>query len=284
LAEALRELVPRHGSIGLAMGPGTHLRMPLADYERLRSAVAPRRFADATAVVRRVREVKSEAEIDRIRVACGVADRAFARLPEIAGTGIPLDAVFRQFQIACLEAGADRVAYLAGAAGPGGYVDVISPAAPTPLARGDVLMLDVGVVHEGYFCDFDRNVAIGRADDDVRHANGVLFGAIEAALAAIRPGMTAAALHMVMRKSIEQAGLIDSGGRLGHGLGLQLTEWPSLMPGDETVLREGMVLKLEPGVVVRPGRIMVHEEDLVLREDGAELLSTRSKAELPVIG
>jgi Xaa-Pro aminopeptidase len=284
LAEALRALVPGSGSVGLPMGPETHLRMPLADYDRLRSAVAPRRFADATAVVRRVREVKSEVEIDRIRIACGIADRAFARLPEIAGTGIPLDAVFRGFQIACLEAGADRVAYLAGGAGPGGYVDVISPATPTPLARGDVLMLDAGVVHEGYFCDFDRNVAIGRADDDVRHANGVLFGAIEAALAAIRPGMTAAALHMVMRKSIEQAGLIDSGGRLGHGLGLQLTEWPSLMAGDETVLGEGMVLTLEPGVVVRPGRLMVHEENLVLRADGAELLSTRAPAELPVIG
>lgn len=60
------------------------------------------------------------------------------------------------------------------------------------------------------------------------------------------------------------------------------------MPGDHTVLREGMVLTLEPGVVVRPGRIplriMVQEEDIVLTADGAMLLSTRAPAELPVIG
>jgi Xaa-Pro aminopeptidase len=284
LADALRELAPSAGRIGLPMGPETYLRMPLADFERLRATLAPRRFTDATAMVRRVREVKSEAEIDRIRGACHVADQAFARLPEIAGTGIPLDAVFRRFQIACLEAGADRVAYLAGGAGPGGYADVISPATPTALACGDVLMLDVGVVRGGYFCDFDRNVAIGRADDDVRRAHGVLSAAIEAGLAALRPGMTAAELHRVMQAAIEQAGMIDSGGRLGHGLGLQLTEWPSLMPGDETVLQEGMVLTLEPGVVVRPGRIMVQEENLVLRTDGAELLSPRAPADLPVIG
>ena len=149
-------------------------------------------------------------------------------------------------------------------------------------------MLDTGAVWDGYFCDFDRNVAIGVADDDVRRAYAALHAATEAGLAAARPGITAAELHRVMREAIEAAGAVDSGGRLGHGLGLQLTEWPSLMPGDHTVLREGMVLTLEPGVVVRPGRIpapiMVQEENIVLRADGAELLTTRAPAELPVIG
>ena len=70
-------------------------------------------------------------------------------------------------------------------------------------------------------------------------------------------------------------------GVFGHGLGLSLTEWPSLSSLDDTVLREGMVLTLEPGVVVAPGRIMVHEENLVLRDTGPELLSARAPAELP---
>jgi Xaa-Pro aminopeptidase len=152
------------------------------------------------------------------------------------------------------------------------------------LTRGDVLMLDTGVIRDGYFCDFDRNVAIGMADDDARRAYAALHAATEAGLAAARPGVTAAALHRVMQAALGTAGARDSGGRLGHGLGLQLTEWPSLMPGDQTVLREGMVLTLEPGVVVRPGRIMVQEENIVLRADGAELLSLRAPAELPVIG
>jgi Xaa-Pro aminopeptidase len=284
LAQTLLELVPEGGRIGVPMGPETSLRMPVLAFERLKAAIAPSALGDATTVVRRVREVKSAAEILKIRAACGVADRAFARLPEIAGVGRGLDAVFRDFQIACLEEGADWVPYLAGGAGPGGYSDVISPASAVPLTRGDVLMLDTGVIRDGYFCDFDRNVAIGMADDDARRAYAALHAATEAGLAAARPGVTAAALHRVMQAALGTAGARDSGGRLGHGLGLQLTEWPSLMPGDQTVLREGMVLTLEPGVVVRPGRIMVQEENIVLRADGAELLSLRAPAELPVIG
>lgn len=60
-----------------------------------------------------------------------------------------------------------------------------------------------------------------------------------------------------------------------------MSRWPSLLPEDDTPLRAGMVLTLEPGVEVTPGRIMVHEENIVLRADGAELLSTRAPADLP---
>jgi Xaa-Pro aminopeptidase len=73
-------------------------------------------------------------------------------------------------------------------------------------------------------------------------------------------------------------------GRMGHGLGMRLTEWPSLMPGDGTVLEPGMVITLEPGFAFAPGRMLVHEEDIVIRERGAELLTPRAPRDLPVIG
>jgi len=72
-------------------------------------------------------------------------------------------------------------------------------------------------------------------------------------------------------------------GRLGHGLGMQLTEWPSHTADDDTVLAPGMVLTIEPGLGIAPGRTMVHEEDIVVREHGAELLTRRAPPELPVI-
>ena len=78
-------------------------------------------------------------------------------------------------------------------------------------------------------------------------------------------------------------GAVVGGGRLGHGLGLTLTEWPSVTPLDTTELREGMVLTLEPGVEISPGRILVHEENIVLRAKGPELLSRRAPTELPEI-
>ncbi|HAV07562.1 MAG TPA: peptidase M24, partial [Rhodobacteraceae bacterium] len=134
-----------------------------------------------------------------------------------------------------------------------------------------------------YFCDFDRNYAIGPASDAVRRAQDALFSATETALATLRPGMRACDLHRILTEDLRARGATPGGGRLGHGLGITLTEWPSLTPLDTTVLREGMVLTLEPGVDIAPGRILVHEENIVLRADGPELLSRRAPAELPEI-
>ncbi len=280
LAATLLEATGGKGRLGLPMGHETHLRMPLADFARMRTRTPDLELVDATDLLRRVREVKSEAEIDRIRAICGVATRAFDRVHQIAREGVGLDRVFREFQIALLDEGADWVPYLAGGAGPGGYGDVISPASKRPLARGDVLMLDTGAVKTGYFCDFDRNFAIGRADDAARAAYETLYAATEAGLAAARPGATASDLFHAMQGVIGQEG---DAGRLGHGLGLSLTEWPSLIAADQTEMRDGMVITLEPGLQIAPGRIMVHEENIVIREGGAEILSRRAPPDLPVL-
>ncbi|WP_395006309.1 M24 family metallopeptidase [Cypionkella sp.] len=283
LADCLCGLVAASGRIGIPMGLESHLRMPIADFLRLQDSIAPRKIVDGTAAVYRVREIKSEAEIAKIRATCAVADAAFDRVPEFARQGVPLSEVFRSFQIALLQEGADWVSYTAGGAGQGGYGDVISPADARPLQTGDVLMLDTGAVRDGYFCDFDRNFAVGRASDPVRRAQEALYLATEVALETLRPGMLACDLHRILTESITRQGAVAGGGRLGHGLGLTLTEWPSLTPLDRTELREGMVLTLEPGVEIAPGRILVHEENIVLRAKGPELLSRRAPAQMPEI-
>ncbi len=284
LGDTLREVARPDGRIGVPMGPETSLRMPLADFARLRKAAGPTEFVDATAVVQTLNRVKSEAEIAKIAHICAIAGRAFDDMAAIARPGRPLSDVFRDFQIALLGAGADWVPYLAGGAGPGGYGDVISLPTDRPLAPGDVLMLDTGAVHDGYFCDFDRNYAIGRADDEPRRAYHALYAATEAGLAAARPGATCADLYFAMNAVIATYGGADAeAGRLGHGLGMRLTEWPSLIPTDHTVLAPGMVLTLEPGLELAPGRIMVHEENVVIREGGPELLSRRAAPDLPVL-
>ncbi|MEI4262167.1 M24 family metallopeptidase [Roseovarius sp. D0-M9] len=283
LADALAEAVPEGGRIGLPMGQETHLRMPLAGFETLAARLAPRSFVDATDCVHRVREIKSEAEITKIRETCAIAARAFDRVPEFAKAGQSLAEVFRSFQIALLAEGADWVSYVAGGAGPDGYGDVISPAGPQRLQQGDVLMLDTGAVRDGYFCDFDRNFAIGPASGPARRAHAALWQATEETLAGLRPGLRACDVHRMLGEGLQRRSMAPSAGRLGHGLGVTLTEWPSFTPLDQTPLRAGMVLTLEPGCVTGDGRIMVHEENIVLREDGAELLSRRAPSELPVI-
>ena len=276
LAETLHALGP---SIGTPSGLQSHLRMPLTDFARLNAALPQPIGADFD-ILRSLRLVKSEAEIEKIKTACQIATRAFARVPEIASMGQPLAQVFRDFQRLCLDEGADWVPYLAGAAAPGGYGDVISPADDRPLAAGDILMLDTGLVHDGYFCDFDRNFSVGRPSADVAEGHSRLIEATYAAFEAARPSSTAAELFHVMDKIVTGGAGGSEAGRYGHGLGMNLTEWPSLIPTDHTPLVSGMVLTLEPGIELAPGRALVHEENIVIRENGAEWLSQPYGAEM----
>jgi len=83
---------------------------------------------------------------------------------------------------------------------------------------------------------------------------------------------------------LEKGGAIgNSVGRMGHGLGMELTEWPSVTPDDNTLLEPGMILTLEPGMTFAPGKQMVHEENIVITEEGARMLSSRASSEMPII-
>ncbi len=284
LADAVRDLAGTHGCLGVPMGPETHLRMPLADWHRLRALLPGTRIVDAAEVVTRVRMVKSAAEIAKIHHVCQLACDMFDALPGLAAPGRPLSRVFRDVRIDLLRRGADDVPYLVGGAGPGGYQDVISPPTDTPLRMGDVLMLDTGAVYDGYFCDFDRNVAIGRADDDAFRAYDTLHRAVDVGIAATRPGARCSDVFVAMLQVIEEAGWGRGDvGRFGHGLGSQLTERPSHTATDTTVLRPGMVLTIEPSLSIDADRCMVHEENLVVTSDGAELLTRRAPGDLPIV-
>jgi len=272
------------GNIGIPMGHETHMRMPIADFSELKNRLPEINFTDATYVIRELRMIKSELEIQKISNICQIASKTFAQADELFYAGQPLQESFRTFKLACLSNGADDVPYLVGGAGAGGYRDVISPPTSTPLEHGDILMLDTGAVFDGYYCDFDRNFAISSADDEAKKAHDVLWRATEVGRKAMIPGATCREVYESMQRIIQE---FDSSpndvGRLGHGLGMQLTEWPSLAVFDDTVLQENMVMTLEPSLSYADGRLMVHEENLVIKNGEAHYLSVRAPRELPVI-
>jgi Xaa-Pro aminopeptidase len=280
LAETLKGVVPVGERIGLAHHLESHLQMPLGSFFRLRDALETRQVTEDAGITAGLRQIKSPAEIARIEAAVAVATRAFDRVPEIAAPGVPLSEVFRRFQILCIDEGADWVPYLAGAAGQGGYFDVISPATDAPLAPGDVLMLDTGAIRDGYFCDFDRNYAVGAPSPAIRDGHAVLVDAVRAGFEAARPGARFCDLYEAMESVLR---LGPDAGRLGHGLGMELTEGPSIVPADGTLLEPGMVLTLEPSVMVGDGRLLVHEEDIVIEERGARFLTRPEGREPRVI-
>ena len=266
--------------LGVLMGHETTFRMPLNDVFQLRAAL-PAEWIDATDIIRDLRMVKSKREIAYIRQICGIASQGFARVPEIANAGQSLSSVFREFKRMLLELGADDVPYLVGGVDHPSYDDVISPPDDRPLSNGQILMLDTGATLNGYFCDFDRNYAVGTPTASAQRAHTKLYDATDAAMEIARPGVRACDLFAAMAKSMDTQN--SDVGRFGHGLGMQLTEWPSLAAWDETIIRENMVLTLEPSIDVDGGGIMVTEENILITDASPILLSTRAPKELPVL-
>jgi Xaa-Pro dipeptidase len=280
----LTDLLSPLKNIGLPMGHETHLRMPLGDWTRLRNALPHLKISDATGLIQGLRMVKSDAEIEKLNHICSIGSATFAQVPAFAHEGQALEETFRAFKREALIQGADDVPYLVGASALDGYADVISPPSRKPLAIGDILMMDTGCSWDGYFCDFDRNWAVGHASDQARKAYDTLWRATDAGLQAAKPGNTTRDVFAAMSKVITE--MDPSGGdigRLGHGLGMQLTEQPSLASFDQTILAENMVLTLEPSLGYADGLMMVHEENIVIRDGSPLLLSARAPSEIPII-
>ena len=278
LSDTLEEIA-KNKNIGLPSGTETYVRMPQTDLKKLSQNV---KLTSDFDIVKKLRMTKSNEEIDKIENACRIAEEAFRRVPEIAFENVNLDEVFRKFQVLCLEAGADWVPYLAGGADTEGYDDVISPAKVAPLKKRDILMLDTGLVWDGYFCDYDRNWSVGPPSKIVSAAYSQLLEASDAAFEIAKPGATASDLFHAMNSILTQNSSGTDAGRLGHGVGMSLTEWPSLIPDDHTVLEQGMVLSLEPGITLND-RIIVHEENIEITETGARYLSLKAEKDLTVI-
>ena len=294
LAAALREVAGkgrgRGGSGGGAMkiatpsGAESFLRMPLSDFHRLTSALDGAEFADATPMLRDLMQTKSAAEIEKIRRACRAASGAFSAAPELFAEGMRGAEVFRALKAECIRRGADDAPYLTGGAAAGGCADVIAPPSERPLRRGDILNLDLGCVWDGYHSDFNRNFSVGKAGAETVRAYAALRRATQKGIAAARPGALCSDVFRAMASSLEadgaKAGTI---GRMGHGVGMRLTEWPSVAAWDATALKAGMVLAIEPTAVFDSGLAMTHEENIVVREGEAELLSVPAAAEIPEV-
>ncbi|WP_373089896.1 M24 family metallopeptidase [Sneathiella sp.] len=285
LTNVILQLPRRFGRIGIPLGYESILRMPAGDYQRLRESLDAFDITDASLLLHQVRFVKSVAEIEKIHFICDLTSDAFEDLPQTLKANESERQNCKRMRIDLLERGADTTPYLISGSGPGGYDSIIMGPTDRIIEQGDVLIIDTGTTFDGYFCDFDRNFAFGHADDDVRRAYDVVYAATDVGFAACRPGATTSDVWAAMWSVMDAGGALgNSVGRLGHGLGMELTEWPSNTEDDMTPLEPGAVLTLEPGMEFAPGKQMVHEENIVITEGGARYLSRRALPELPIIG
>ena len=292
VAEALRACAGRFSALATELGPESRLGMPVADFLRLREMVSPLQFVDGERLLVEVRMVKSAAEIDRLRRICAIVSDGFEALPQSLVMGDTEWSACRKLQWDLIRRGAHRTPHITGVSGKGGYDNINTGPTDRMLGPGDLLFIDTGSTYDNYSCDFDRHFSFGPPTDAVRRAYDALYRVTDAGLAAVRPGVRTCDVWRIMAEALDADGWpVGSVGRMGHGIGLLAPEPPSFSQADETVLQANMTLTIEPSLFFVPTgaddsvrRTMVHEENIVVTEDGCELLSRRAPPEIPVVG
>ncbi len=284
LLSTIKSLTKKHKCLGVPKSQESVLRMPLDDYENLVESLDGIEIKDANKILRQVRLIKSTAEIEKIKHICQLTSQGFKDLNHLLKAGESEHENCKRFKQHLLSLGVDDTPYMVAGSGKDGYGSIIMGPGDKIIEEGDLFIVDTGSVFDSYFCDFDRNYAFGFICDEAKKAYQVVFDATDAGFNAAQVGNTTSDVYHAMNNVMQKGGALgNSVGRLGHGLGLQLTEWPSNTAADNTTLEPGVILTLEPGMEYLPGKEMVHEENIVITENGPEWLTQRASEELPII-
>ncbi|GAB3224369.1 M24 family metallopeptidase [Mycolicibacterium hippocampi] len=259
------------GSVTVAVTdamPALHL-LPLADV----LGVVP---VLATEVLRTMRMVKDPAEVDALRKAGAAIDRVHARVPEFLVPGRTEADVAADIAEAIVAEGHSEVAFIIVGSGPHG-ADPHHECSDRELRAGDIVVVDIGGPYEpGYNSDSTRTYSLGEPDPEVARRYAVLQQAQRAAVAAVRPGVTAEQIDAAARDVLAAEGLAEAFvHRTGHGIGLSVHEEPYIVAGNSLPLQEGMAFSVEPGVYF-PGQWGARIEDIVIvTADGASSVNNR---------
>ena len=224
-----------------------------------------------------LRMVKSDDEIERITTAQRITERAYTEVLNHLRPGVTERSIAVELEHLIKLYGGERVAFdLICITGANTSLPHGVPGERV-VGDGDFFTFDIGAVYEGYHSDMTRTVAVGHADDDMRMIYDTVLTAHKKAFDAIRPGVTASDIDKAARDHIAECGYGEYFGHsLGHGVGIDVHEAPTVSGKSPTVLKAGMVITDEPGIYL-PGRFGVRIEDTVLVcPDGA-----RSLADIP---
>ena len=229
-------------------------------------------------LIAHLRRRKDATEIDAIRRAAELTDRAYAHVLTHLAPGVREVDLALEIERFVRSEGGDGMAFDVIVASGVRSAMPHGVASPKVVEAGDLVTFDLGARVDGYCADMTRTVGVG----DVAPAHRALFGAVleaqEAAVAAVAPGATAHEVDAVARTVLARHGQGDAFVHsLGHGVGLEIHEGPGLAPRADDVLEPGMVVTVEPGAY-HPGDAGVRIEDLVVVTDaGAEVLSRSPK-------
>jgi len=284
LSESIQEIISRH-----------HVRGVLFENEKLSLGNAKRHedilaSAGATAIENttldnllcNLRMIKSPEEIQKIKDSQKITDAAFEHVLPMIKIGATERDIALEIEFFMRKQGADGVAFdLIVVSGKNGSMCHGVPSSKK-MEDGDFITMDTGALLDGYHSDMTRTVALGRVSEEQRNVYDTVLKAQLAALAAVKPGIACGTVDAAARDIIEKDYKGTFGHSTGHGVGIEIHEWPRFSSGDKVITKVGMVVTVEPGIYI-PGKFGVRIEDMVaVTETGCENL-THSPKELIIL-
>lgn len=220
--------------------------------------------------------VKTAFDLEQIRRVSEVCSDGLRAACNVLGDGVAEYEPYLEFQRVVLEAGADSPLfhYITGS-GPSAHV-ALRPIAASGrrLQEGDLFMADVGICLQGYYADMTRTAIIGEPSPEIQKLYDSTFEVVQEMVAELRPGIRAGRIADVLWEGIRTRGYSKSHVLIGHGIGTFINEPPFIMSWQDFVIREGMVINLEPAIYEDGvGGVRV-EDPYLITADGAERLST----------
>lgn len=224
------------------------------------------------------RHVKEDWELDRMRKAQDITDKAFSEVLTKIKTGMTERELQAELIYCLYKNGADMPSF--------DPIVVSGPNTSMPhgvagdrvIQDGDFITMDFGALYGGYCADMTRTVAVSYVTDEMEQVYNIVLKAQLAGIAATKAGVTGKEVDAAARQVIIDAGYGPYFGHgYGHSLGMEIHEAPNCSPGGETVMQAGVVSSAEPGIYL-PGKFGVRIEDVVIfREDGCENITHSPK-------
>ena len=283
LLKKIIKTFPKNSNIGFELGMETYLRMSIKEFLKIKKDLQEYNFIDSTNIVWSLRKFKSDLEIKNIEKICSITSKVFNNLINKISLGMSEREIATIFKKDLINNGVDYIMYLSCASGINGYNQIICNPSEKKIGDGDILIIDTGSTLNGYYCDFDRNFGFGNINQKSLDAYNKLWNATEKTLEIIKPGISCKEVYESLSKNLFSSNVKSNVGRMGHGFGLQLTEPPSIMIDDNTILEKNMILALEPSIEIENDLMLVHEENILITQNGNRLLTSRTPKELPVI-
>lgn len=277
--EQLKELLIKHDIRRLSV---ENERMTLSELDKYKEKHHFIDFDTTSALsdkLNAMRVIKTPEEVEKIKAAQRIAEKAYDRLVSNIRAGMTEKQVAATLDYYMMGYGADGLSFDTIAAS---GVNSASPhAVPTdkPLKKGEFLTLDFGALLDGYHSDMTRTLCVGRPSEKMEEVYNSVLQANLDAIDAVRPDICGKVVDSVARSTLNAFGGYEQyfGHGLGHGVGLEIHEAPTMSKRSTSMLKAGMIVTVEPGVYIS-GEFGVRIEDMVLvTENGCENLTETSK-------